>query len=493
MRILLVHPSVLNDTAQPPLGVAYVASYLKAVAKQDVVLLDLGPQQRSRALNILNEEIQKFRPDIVGVSFLTTQYELAAEFFEAAKAYDKDIVTVAGGVHTSAMPEEVLGQPAVDFVVCGEGEITMTELADALGRGMTAFDGITGLGFKKDGRAVINPRREPIMDLDTLPPPLWEHLSGNRYTDLSFRYAGAGSKETEHKEVRFFPVLTARGCPNHCNFCAVNVVSNGKLRFRKPEEVFKEIKWLHDDYGARYFQVIDDTATVKKKNMIALCQMIIDSGMNIKWGCKSRVNSVDIELLGYMRRAGCRLISFGVESGDPEILKKIGKNINLDQVKSAFGMTREMGMLTEAYFMVGNMGETWKSVNRTIDFLKILEADYVSCSITVPFPGTALYGIVKEKGWLKENDYSKFNAAFHFVGDPLPIMRTDDMSPRELLKAYYKVNRSLVIKKMATAYGRGFYLNPTFYKREILFRMRSMGARRLSSVMYNLLAAGARS
>jgi radical SAM superfamily enzyme YgiQ (UPF0313 family) len=194
-----------------------------------------------------------------------------------------------------------------------------------------------------------------------------------------------------------------------------------------------------------------------------------------------------------MRRAGCRLISFGVESGDPEILKKIGKNINLEQVKSAFGMTREMGMLTEAYFMVGNMGETWKSVNRTIDFLKILEADYVSCSITVPFPGTALYGIVKEKGWLKENDYSKFNAAFHFVGDPLPIMRTDDMSPRELLKAYYKVNRSLVIKKMATAYGRGFYLNPTFYKREILFRMRSMGARRLSSVMYNLLAAGARS
>ncbi|MEW6409352.1 MAG: radical SAM protein [Nitrospirota bacterium] len=483
MRVLLVHPSVVNDTPQPPLGVAYVASYLHGICNHDVRLIDLGTQPPVHAVDTLRKKIKEFNPGIVGISFLTTQFEIAMKCFRMVKSVSNNIITVAGGVHTSSLPEEVLNQPAVDFAVFGEGEMTMAELTEAVNTNKTSFEGIKGLGFKKEGRIMLNSPREPIKDIDTIPLPFWKDLSKTKYTDLSFRYA---DKDSPHDEVRFFPVLTSRGCPNKCNFCAVNVVSSGKLRFRDPEKVFREIQWLYNDYGARYFQIIDDTATVKKGNMITLCRMIIDSGMDIKWGCKSRVNTVDPELLGYMKKAGCRLISFGVESGDQEILKKIGKNITLEQVKKAFTTTKQTGILTEAYFMVGNIGETWESVNRTISFIKELDADYVGCSITVPFPGTEIYRIIKEKGWLKNIDYSKFNAAFHFVGDPLPIMRTEAMSQRDLLNAYYKVNSSIVMKKMKLAYGNKFYLKPTYYKREIFFRIRSMGIRRFASVLYNL-------
>lgn len=483
MRILLVHPTVLNDTPQPPLGIAYVASYLHSICNHDVRLIDLGPQHTVHAINVLRQEIEEYNPDIVGLSFLTTQFNVAMECFRTVKSIKNDLLTVAGGVHTSALPDEVLSEPAVDFAVFGEGELTMAELTEAVNTNKTSFEGIKGLGFKKEGRIMLNPPREPIKDIDTIPLPFWKDLSKTKYTDLSFRYA---DKDSPHDEVRFFPVLTSRGCPNKCNFCAVNVVSSGKLRFRDPEKVFREIQWLYNNYGARYFQIIDDTATVKKGNMITLCRMIINSGMDIKWGCKSRVNTVDPELLGYMKKAGCRLISFGVESGDQEILKKIGKNITLEQVKKAFTMTKQTGILTEAYFMVGNLGETWESVDRTSGFIKGLDADYIGCSITVPFPGTEIYRLVKEKGWLANINYSKFNAAFHFVGDPLPIMRTEAMSQRDLLKAYYKVNCSIVIKKMRTAYGSQFYINPVFYKREILYRINTMGIKRLLSVLYNL-------
>lgn len=481
MRILLVHPSVLNDTPQPPLGIAYIASYLHSLQKHEVRLIDFAQEPPSYSIDRLRAEIKDFKPQIVGISFLTPQYRTAMEYFKISKSLNKDIWTVAGGIHASSLPSEVLSDASVDFIVCGEGEITMAELADTLSDGLS-IAAVKGLGYRKDGAIRINPARELMQNLDSLPRPFWSDLSKNTYKDMSFRY-----DNTQGNEVKYFPVLTSRGCPNNCNFCAVNVITQRKVRFRDPENVFNEIMWLYNDYDARYFQIIDDTATVKRQNMLGLCHKIINSGLKIKWGCKSRVNTVDPELLDSMRQAGCCLISFGVESGDPGILKKIGKNITLDQVKNTFSITKKAGITTEAYFMVGNLGETWSSVNHTIEFIKELEADYISCSITVPFPGTEIYKIVKSKGWLQETDYSKFNAAFHFVGDPLPIMRTEDMTQADLLKAYYKVNGSIVMKKMRTAYGDFFYFNPTFFKREILFRICSMGIRRLSSVLYNLL------
>ncbi len=485
MRILLIHPSVVNDTAQPPLGVAYVASYLDSMGEHDVSLLDFAQLAPERSFAVLKEKIEELNPAIMGVSFLTTQQPTAMKYFGIAKSVRPDTFTVAGGVHTSALPEEVLGSTSVDFAVIGEGELTMKELAEAIANGERAYERIRGLGFKKDSKVIINPPRELIEDLDYLPMPFWKDLSMNDYTDRASRYADS-KYAGPRNEVKFFSLLTTRGCSNNCTFCAVNVVHKRRLRFRSPKKVFGEIKWLYNTYGARYFQIVDDTATTKRENMLALCRMLIDSGIGVRWTCKSRVNTVDAEMLEYMKKAGCRLISYGAESGDEEILRKIRKNITLEQIKKAFTMTKDAGISSEAFFMVGNLGETWDSVRHTIDFIRELEADDVSCSITVPFPGTEIYKTAKEKGWLEGVDYAKFNAAFHFVGDAFPIMRTEAMSQRELLKAYYKVNGGIVMKKMKTAYGNQFYLNPTFYNREILFRMRSMGIRRLASVVGNL-------
>lgn len=463
MKILLIHPPAIGEIPEPPLGIGYLASYLDSQG-HTVRAMDMAAIGVS--LDELKLEIEAFNPKVVGVSFITPQYAVAKRCWEIAKSLSRDIITVVGGAHVSALPMESVGEKDVDFVIVGEGELTLAELVDAVERGATDFSGIKGLGYKKDGKIFINPPRELIQDLDTLPMPYWTDLAKGKYIDLPIGF--------DH-ETRYFTILTGRGCPFQCNFCASDTIFKRVLRTRSPENVFSEIRWLYDNYGARYFNFVDDTLTLKRENILALCRMIIDSGMRITWRGTSRVNAVDPEVLRHMKDAGCHLISYGIESGDPKILKLIKKNISLEQAKKAIAMTRQAGIMAHGFFMVGNLGETWDSVDRTINFMKELDADSVSCSIIVPFPGTEIYNLAKEKGWLEETDWAKFNATPHSIGYFLPVMRTEAMSREELVKAYYKVINSFIMTKIKKRYGTAFYLNPIFYRQEVFRRIRAGG------------------
>jgi hypothetical protein len=150
------------------------------------------------------------------------------------------------------------------------------------------------------------------------------------------------------------------------------------------------MKTLHDRFGARHFNFLDDTFTIRKADVTRLCQMIVDAGWDVEWRCTARVDTVDLELLKWMKRAGCRMVGYGVESGDPEILGNIRKRIDLGKVKEAFRLTRQAGLQSMGLFMVGNLGETWVSVRKTMNFIKELDADFVSCSILIPYPGTEI-------------------------------------------------------------------------------------------------------
>ena len=384
---------------------------------------------------------------------------------------------MAGGAHSSALPEEILAQPDIDAAVIGEGELTMAELVDTIQMGTMDFDRIKGLGFKRGGRIILNPNREFIPDLDTLPMPYWRGLAKGKYILLP-----TGFKH----QTKYFSILTARGCPFNCNFCGSGVVFKRFYRSRSPENIFQEIRWLYNNHGARYIHFVDDTFTIKKANVIGLCRMLIDAGIKITWQCNGRADTIDLEMLEFMKKAGCNLISYGVESGDPQILEGIGKNITLDDVSRAVADTKKTGILSHTYFMVGNLGETWSSVNRTIRFIEELDADSVSCAIIVPFPGTDIYRIAKERGWLKTtSSWERYNTTPHHTGYYLPVMRTEFMSQQELLRAYYQVINRYLIHKIKTKYGVRFYLNPIFYSQEVFQRLRAGGLGSFISLILN--------
>jgi len=362
----------------------------------------------------------------------------------------------------------------IDFAVIGEGELTLTEFVDSMGEGSNVWKDIPGIAYRDAGITVINPNRKLIDNLDDLPMPLWDELSGARYTDIPL---GIG------KEVEVYPLLSGRGCPNRCNFCASGVISQHLLRMRSPENVFEEMKVLYGKYNARHFNFLDDTLTIQKNNLFSLCEMIERVGWKIEWRCTARVNTVDKDILHAMKRAGCRMVTYGVESGDPQILRNIRKNINLDQVLNAFQLTREAGLQSMGLFMVGNLGETRESVRKTIDFIGALNADFVACSILTPYPGTEIFDIAKAKGWLRSEDWDQFVPTPHTLKGFKPLMVTDCMGEKELLEAYYSVIRSFTNKKIRRAYGEAYYINPNFYKKEIWNRIRAGGIKQFLSLV----------
>lgn len=455
-EVLLVYPPYRGQIKNPPLGLAYIASVLEregyGVDIQDMNIM------HSQITDFL-KKVKQIQPQIVGISFMTPQVKIAGQIAEEVKAVAPSAWVVVGGPHVSAVPQEVLQQRAIDFAVIGEGEMTMLDLARVLLRTGGDFDDIYGLAFRRDGKVVLTLPRAPIMDLDSLPFPAWHLLPVSKYSVRG--YGGDLSKPT-------FAILSSRGCPYRCIFCDSHAVFGRKFRGRSAEHILSEIVYLHSKYGATQFDMVDDTITINKERLTRLCQMVIERELNIQWMCNARVNTVDYNLLRLMRDAGCVRIDFGVESGDPDVLKAIKKGITIDQARRAHQWTKELCIKTNTFFMVGNPGESWSSVKQTVQLAKELKSDFPSVGIATPYPGTELYQLVKKRGWILVEDWSKYTPSAYTEKKFQPLMRTDTMSGDDIVKAYYFVNSRFLMNKYKTRYGRYFWLNPMFYRHTIL-------------------------
>lgn len=464
-KVLLIHPptSTKGFCAGQPMGIPYLGAFLKSKGHK-VKLLDMGPHGVD--FDMLPEKLNEASPDIVGLSFMTSQASYAKRVLEIVKRTRPETIIVAGGVHTTALPEEVLHYPEVDFIVIGEGEYVLSDLVSAIEEGGDSFRHIPGVGYKESGGIRINPRGPMIKDLNTLPFPLWEELPYDRY---KFVFLG------EREEKVLFPIITGRGCPYLCNFCAEEILFQRKVRFRSIDNIFAEICDVIDRFNAKYISFYDDTLTVSKDRIMDLCNRILDEKINIEWKCTATANTVDEELLRLMKEAGCRMMNFGVESGDPQVIKNIKKPVNHEQVIEAFNLTHKVGIHTTAFFMVGNLGEDWSSVQKTIDFATKLKADVLSCAIMTPYPGTPIYQLATQKGWIKERNWDLYIPSPHSMSDYRPIARNDKMTEDEILKAYYYVNTAFLGRKIVAKYGRLFFLNAYFYKRELFERIKVGG------------------
>ncbi len=410
-KVLLINPPwVIGEdknlwkgvaSCWPSLGLAYIAAVLEKAGHQ-VKYLDCSAEQFTvkEAEEALKRYPEQF--DLVGLTATTPLINNALALAASAKQFFPGAKTVFGGVHPSVLPEEVMAQASVDYVVIDEGEETMRELAD--GRAPAE---ILGLCHRKDGRIVRNAPRPLIDDLDKIPPPAYHLLPMDKY------YPAVGS----YRRLPVMIMFATRGCPGRCTFCYRTF--RGIVRKRSARNIIDEIKILQRDYGVREVAFYDDTFTLFKGVVKEFCDIIEREKIDLTWSCFTRVDHINEELLRVMKRAGCHLILFGVESADEQILKNINKRISLAQVTDAVRLARRLGIETRASFMIGNQGETEETIKKTIDFAIKLDPDEVQFNIATAYPGTELFNWAKERGYIKSfswNDYSMSNVVLELPG-----------------------------------------------------------------------------
>lgn len=455
--LMLVFPSYPYPRKSPPLGVAYLAASARD-AGMSVRIVDMGAEGISH--EELRDRMAADRPRLVGISFMTSQFGGARAVAVVAKEVEAATPVLVGGPHVSALPEETLADvPEFDIAVYGEGEATVLEVADRLlGDAVEGALGVQGSAFRQGGSIVVNPPRPSCEDLDALPFPAWDLLPLDCYS-----VKGLDGRTSDQP---VFPILTSRGCPSYCVFCSSHSVFGRAFHGRSAENIFSELLHLRNEYGARMFDFVDDTITIRRDRILRLCELLREEAF--LWACNARVNTVDLELFRAMKEAGCVRVDLGVESGDPEVLKRVKKRITLDQVRNAHSWAKEAGIEVCSFYMVNNLGEGWSSVEQTLALARELDSDDPGVTIATPYPGTELYEICRENGWLKVWDWDRYVTIPHSLADYEVVATNGVLTEAEAIRAYYLLNSEFVRKKLVKKYGKYFYLHPGFFRAEVL-------------------------
>jgi anaerobic magnesium-protoporphyrin IX monomethyl ester cyclase len=417
---------------------SYALVCLAAVAERegmDVRIIDAAAENLSVEQTVT--EIREYKPDIAGISSTTAGIVASGKLAEYVKALDKGIITIIGGCHVTSLPEETLAEfSCFDIAVIGEGELTFIEILRAIDETGSMPTTLPGTAHRLNGHVSLNVRRPLIHDLDMLPLPAWRLLRG--FPD-SFLPSPA--------RINRFPcasVVLARGCPNRCKFCDRSVFGN-KVRSYSPAYAINMFKDLANNFGVREILIEDDTFIISPQWVKEFCERFISEKIDITWSCLGRADRVTADILKLMREAGCWHISYGIESGDQGILDAMEKGEELSRMEAAVRWSREAGLKTKGFFMVGFPGETVASLRRTRELALKLHLDDISVMQLTPFPGTALYKIaaeygVFEKDWRKMNTLSTVFVPYGFTGEDMEKARS------AMLGAFY-LRPSVLIRK----------------------------------------------
>lgn len=404
MKVLLINPPAQNTISAniplvvekergytPPLGLFYVASYLKKSSRHDVRVLDALLENMGQ--EGIREYLLSFNPHVVGITALSHTMIDVINTVNTVKAVSPEIKVVLGGPHPHLFPEETISLAGVDFVVLGEGEVTFYELIESVDKGREPVD-VKGLVFKKDGETIFTGERPLCSNLDELPFPARELVDYKRY------YSSLAAKTPVTN------MITSRGCPYQCSFCDRPHLGK-KFRARTAKNVVDEMEACQE-MGINEILFYDDTFTVDRQRVLEICEEIRRRKLKVFWDIRSRVNTVDKEMLKRLSQANCKRIHFGVEAGTEKIIKALNKGITLEQVYQAFNDSKKVGISTLAYFMIGNPGETLDDIMETINLSIRLNPDYVLFSILVPYPGTRLYAEGLKEGIIREDYWRQF-------------------------------------------------------------------------------------
>jgi anaerobic magnesium-protoporphyrin IX monomethyl ester cyclase len=449
-NVLLLYPCYTYPRKNPPIGLAYIAAALQKNG-HEVEILDLNVTSLSKGE--LRDLASSRSYAVFGISFMTNQFGEASRLARLLKSAAPHTPIIVGGPHASAIPERTLVElPHVNAVCVGEGEETMCEYVEAV-LNRKYLSKVAGLVFRNGSRIIVkSPPRPLISDVDRIPFPAWELLKLSSYSVYA---------PLKGQQEQTFALLSSRGCPNHCIFCDSHAVFGRKFRARSAENIFDEISMLHDVYGMTQFDFVDDLITVDKERILRLCNLLRNAGTKFRWMANARVNTVDREMLRAMRDAGCVRIDLGVESGDPEVRRQCKKRISDQQIINAHRDAHALGISTNTFLMVGNLGESPGSVRITAKLMKKLAQD-TSIAIACPYPGTELYRIGMRNHWIRTHDWNQYVTSPTYFPGYRPVMVTDRMSEKVILDAYYYLHSFFAKRKFQARYGRLFFLNRHF-------------------------------
>lgn len=438
MKVVLIRPadprgesSLLSHTT--PINLGYLAAYLIENG-YEAEIWDFESENFTPRSFI--SRVKAAKPKVIGFTCLTPTIINGHKLAKLVKKHFSSIVTITGGHHPSAWPKRTLEDfPKFDIVVMGEGEQTLLELCKRVERDKS-LRGVLGAAYRTKNGVKIEPRRHLMKDLDKLPFPRRDlfNLDVTRKGHVS-RGMSNRLKNTE--------IYTSRGCPVGCIFCANQVTMASYTRFRSPENVLAEVKECMEKYNFDHFAIADDTFTLDQARAAKICLGLQKLGVK-SWHCEgTRVSAVSFKLLKLMAQTGCKKIVFGVESGSPRVLRLIGKRISVTQIKKAFRWARKAGIkYVEGNYIIGSHpSETKEDINKTIELIKKTNPDLISASVIVPYPGTKLYDLMKEKNYIFSEDWEKFV----MFGDK-PLWRTDYFGPDELLMIQRKILKSFYLR-----------------------------------------------
>ena len=446
MKVLLINPpqTFYPGSEQPagnlPIGLMYIAAVLKK-ADYNVEILDAFIaatfQKNGETIKVgmtfeqIKQEIQNRKPNIVGISGpFTCQIENSIKISNLTKEADPNILTVMGGPHVTLVPKEFLEEAKdVDIAVTSEGEYAMLDVAQAF-EGKKQLSELRGIAYRQNGKVVVNPSRPLIENLDELPYPAYDLVDMEQY--LNPKKIGYRSFRD-----RAISMITSRGCPFNCCFCAVHLHMGRVFRAHSADYVLKHIEYVVDKFDVKNIFFEDDNLTLDIPRFEAICDGLISKKVKIGWETPNgvRADCLNLNLLKKMKKSGCQSVFVGVESGDQQILDNvICKSLDLNRVVEFAKDAKEIGLKTGAFYIIGFPGETKENMQKTIDFALRLKRDFdvgMHLFMATPSYGTRLYEECKAKGYIQQGlTWNAFAQARQPKG--MPLITTGDFTPSEV-------------------------------------------------------------
>jgi radical SAM superfamily enzyme YgiQ (UPF0313 family) len=413
----------------PPLGLAYLAAVLD---KNNYFVSVIDAYLYNYSLNQLETEIQKIKPDVIGITsnIYTAKFDIITAHFIKRKF--PHITIIMGGPYPTNEPEKLVKNRYCDIVVTGEGEFVLLDLIKKLDKDED-WGNVESIVYVRNNQIIRTKKASAIQDLDALPFPAW-HLFPplKKYQNLR----GVTRRP-------YVPIMSSRGCPFHCNWCTKSV-HGYSFRARSPENILAEMKEDVAKYGVKEFAIVDDTFTLDKLRIKRLCVLIKRAKLNIILNFYNgiRADFIDESLLRFLYSVGINRITVGVESGDQQVVNLIGKALDLKKVKETVKLTKKYRMFSDGFFILGHPYDTEKTMEKTIRFPTEVGFDHAYFFVLIPFPGTDLFELIKKEGQFLIN--YRIGIESHIV-EGKPVFETPNL-PAEL-----------VYKKYVESYKR-FYL-----------------------------------
>lgn len=374
MKICLARPNHHSHLIQPPLALGYLSAFLRRHGHHVRVIDGVNPPLDNEALTARCGDA-----DLVGISVLSDYFPQAVDLARRLKARGQRVVL--GGPHVTFVPQQALQESGADFVVVGEGELAMLELANALAEGARG-EGIPGVATRQRPEAMP---RALVPSLDDLPFPDWDHTPPARYPMAP--HGGVA------RRYPIAPVTTTRGCPYACSFCSSPFLWQRRIRYRDPRNVVDEIEYMVHRHGVQEIHFEDDNLTLKRAHVEGVCEGLLRRRIDVTWATPNgiRVDTIDRDLVQLMKRSGCYSVAFGVESADAEILRRCGKKTSPERIARAIELASEAGLVTQGFFIFGLPGETEQTIQRTIDFACNSRLDKAQFLLLDVMPGCRLW------------------------------------------------------------------------------------------------------